>query len=46
MIKTLCQHTSRIQMQTICMDGQCFKKIPVNGFEWVEDLSQFKEDFI
>ena len=19
---------------------------PVNGFEWVEDLSQFKEDFI
>ena len=33
-------------MQTICMDGQCFKKIPVNGFEWVEDLSQFKEDFM
>ena len=22
------------------------KKLPVNGFEWVEDLSQFKEDFI
>ena len=21
-------------------------KLPVNGFEWVEDLSQFKEDFI
>ena len=25
------------------MDGQ---KLPVNGFEWVEGLSQFKEDFI
>ena len=22
------------------------QKPPVNGFEWVEDLSQFKEDFI
>ena len=22
------------------------QKFPVNGFEWVEDLSQFKEDFI
>ena len=22
------------------------KKLPVNCFEWVEDLSQFKEDFI
>ena len=22
------------------------QKLPVNGFEWVEDLSQFKEDFI
>ena len=22
------------------------RKLPVNGFEWVEDLSQFKEDFI
>ena len=21
-------------------------KLPVNGLEWVEDLSQFKEDFI
>ena len=23
-----------------------FQKLPVNGFEWVEDLFQFKEDFI
>ena len=22
------------------------QKLPVNDFEWVEDLSQFKEDFI
>ena len=22
------------------------KKLPVNGFEWAEDLSRFKEDFI
>ena len=22
------------------------EKLPVNGFEWVEDLSQFKEDSI
>ena len=22
------------------------QKLPANGFEWVEDLSQFKEDFI
>ena len=21
------------------------KKLPVDGFEWVEDISQFKEDF-
>ena len=23
-----------------------FQKLPVDGFEWVENLSQFKEDFI
>ena len=22
------------------------QKLPINGFEWVEDLSQFKEDFM
>ena len=22
------------------------QKLPVNGFEWVEDLSEFKEDFL
>ena len=33
-------------MQTICMNGQYLKKLPVDGFEWVEELSQFKEGFI
>ena len=22
------------------------QKLPVNGFEWIEELSQFKEDFV
>ena len=30
-------------MQMICTDGQC---LPVNGFEWVEELSKFDEHFI
>ena len=29
-------------MQIICMDP----KLPVNGFEWVKNLSKFNEDFI
>ena len=35
-------------MQTICMDGQCHKKLPVNGFKWVEKskLSRFNKRFI
>ena len=28
------------------MVGQCRKRFPVNNFEWIEDTSQFKEDFI
>ena len=32
-------------MQILCMDGQCLKKLPVNGFEWVEKLSKFDERF-
>ena len=32
-------------MQTICMNGMS-QKPPINSFKWVEDLSQFKEDFI
>ena len=34
------------QMLTNCMDGQCLKKRPVNGFKQVEDLPQFKENFM
>ena len=45
-MKTLRHQTSRIEMLKICMDGQCLKKLPVNGFKQVEDLSQFKENFI
>ena len=39
-------------MSLICMDANNLygwamsQKLPVNGFEWVEDLSQFKEDLI
>ena len=33
-------------MLTTCMDGQCLKKLPVNGFKWVQNLSKFNEDFI
>ena len=28
------------------MVGQCRKKFPVNNFDWIEDTSQFNEDFI
>ena len=28
------------------MDGQCVKKLPVNGFKWVTKLNKINEDFI
>ena len=28
------------------MHGQCHKKLYVNGFKWVKDISQFDESFI
>ena len=28
------------------MDGKCQKKLPVSYFQWVEDISEFNEDFI
>ena len=28
------------------MDGQCQKKLPLNGFRWVQETSQFNEGFI
>ena len=33
-------------MRKIVRTGQCLQNSPVNGFEWVEDLSQWKEGFI
>ena len=33
-------------MRTICIDGKCLKKLPVNGSEWVEELSQLNKDSI
>ena len=33
-------------MKTICMDEQLTRKLPVNGFEWVEELPKFGEHFI
>ena len=42
MIKKLTHHIQNIQMLIICMDP----KLPVNGFEWVKNLSKFNEDII
>ena len=33
-------------MQTIYMDGQCLKTLPINSFKWVNDVSRFNERFI
>ena len=33
-------------MQAIYMAGQCLKKLPINGFKWVTDVSRFNERFI
>ena len=33
-------------MQIICMDGRCLKKLPVDGFKWIEKLSKFNKKFI
>ena len=33
-------------MLTICMNGQCLKKLPVNGFKSVKSLSNFNKIFI
>ena len=47
MIKTLNHHIYHIQMQIICMDGQCLKnyrKMVLNGQK--KKTSKFNEDFI
>ena len=33
-------------MKTIYITGKMLQKLPVNNFEWIEDTSQFNEDFI
>ena len=33
-------------MQTICMDGQYLKKLPVDLFKWIKKLSEFDELFV
>ena len=33
-------------VQIILMVGHCLQKLTVNNFEWIEDTSQFNEDFI
>ena len=45
-MKNYDKNIEHIQMQTICMDEQCLKKLPVNGFKWVNDVSRYNEDFI
>ena len=54
MIKTLHHHALRICKQFVILNNRCkqflwmgdVSNFPLTGFEWVEDLSQFKEDFI
>ena len=46
MIKTWNHNASNIQMRTICTNGQYLQKLPVDRFEWVAELSQFKDGSI
>ena len=39
-------HILNIGMKITYMVGQCRKKLPINNSEWIEDTSQFNEDFI
>ena len=45
MIKTWTQHLEYLDANNL-YGWAMSKKIPVNGFEWVEESSQFNEDFI
>ena len=46
MIKTLNHHTSCIQMQTCCMDGQCLKYFLYVVLNEKKTVSKFDEGFI
>ena len=45
MIKIKNRHILNIGMQIILWLGN-FAKLPVNAFEWVEDISEFDESFV
>ena len=32
-------------MQTICMEGQCLKNLPVDGFKWKQNDGDFIKDY-
>ena len=44
MIKTKNRHIFNTEIKIIYWVMQ--QKLPVNKFEWIEDISQFNEDFI
>ena len=46
MIKTLNYYTLHIQIEQFVYEWAMSQKLSVDGFKWVEDLSQFKKDFI
>ena len=46
MLKINNRHILNIDMQIIYIDRQCHKKLPLNNFKWVEDISEFNQNFI
>ena len=46
MLKINNRHILNIDMQIIYIDRQCHKKLPLNNFRWVEDISEFNQNFI
>ena len=46
MLKINNRHILNIDMQIIYIDRQCHKKLPLNNFRWVKDISEFNQNFI
>ena len=46
MLKINNRHILNIDMQIIYIDRQCHKKLRLNNFRWVEDISEFNQNFI